>query len=504
MKIFKRISLLLVVVQMTNGSLDDKKLDDRGIILDDRGGMFDDRQHDRRMRRSEKGPPVASVSVLRIVAISGEEVRVSCPIDGTPTPIIEWRKNGDVIDHTWTRMKTLKRVLKIRHIESADTGVYTCRGVNGFGSVTVRAEIIVKDHDEEKIPKQEYTIAKPVFTENTQKLLSFYKKVPGSQFSLDCESLGVPPPNISWFHNKVLLSSNSLLKIQSVQESDSGLYTCIATNTAGQASRQFSLTVETPKVELPLIERFPNTSVSLGKSATLVCEVRSNLTPEIQWLRRTTDSQFSISIGDMLLVHAGEGQIERQGQNMYTSTLAIPAVVEGNSGLYVCLATNSAGGFNFKTAELSITNPLDNKTPPLVLYLVIGLAALVLILLFIIFLCLLRGRHKSFRDYRSHSTLIYQTNPSVYKQKCSSQYNTAPSGHSGHKAHVVEVTKPNIYDVPYSHTTKYSPVSLSEGGGSRTNSLQMSYNASSSSRTPSRLIAINNKDKQYTKRYPDL
>ena len=57
---------------MTNGSLDDKKLDDRGIILDDRGGMFDDRQHDLRMRRSEKGPPVASVSVLRIVAISGK------------------------------------------------------------------------------------------------------------------------------------------------------------------------------------------------------------------------------------------------------------------------------------------------------------------------------------------------------------------------------------------------------------------------------------------------
>ena len=47
----------------------------------------------------------------------------------------------------------------------------------------------------------------------------------------------------------------------------------------------------------------------------------------------------------MLLVHAGEGQIERHGQYIYTSTLAIPAVLEGNSGLYVCLATNSAGGF---------------------------------------------------------------------------------------------------------------------------------------------------------------
>ena len=57
---------------MTNGSLDDKKLDDWGMILDDRGGLFDDRQHDLRIRRSEKGPPVASVSVLRIVAISGK------------------------------------------------------------------------------------------------------------------------------------------------------------------------------------------------------------------------------------------------------------------------------------------------------------------------------------------------------------------------------------------------------------------------------------------------
>ena len=78
---------------MTDGSLDDKKLDDlgtifddrglmlndrglmlndRGIILDDQDLMLNDRQHDLRMRRSEKGPPVASVSVLRIVAISGK------------------------------------------------------------------------------------------------------------------------------------------------------------------------------------------------------------------------------------------------------------------------------------------------------------------------------------------------------------------------------------------------------------------------------------------------
>ena len=73
-----------------------------------------------------------------------------------------------------------------------------------------------------------------------------------------------------------------------------------------------------------------------------------------------------------MLVHAGESRVEKHGQFLYSSTLSIPRVVEGNSGLYVCLATNSAGGFNYKTGELAATRTGDTKTPPLVLYLVIG------------------------------------------------------------------------------------------------------------------------------------
>ena len=48
-----------------------------------------------------------------------------------------------MIDHTWTRIKTSKKVLKIKKVVMEDTGVLICKGVNGFGSAQVRVELIV-------------------------------------------------------------------------------------------------------------------------------------------------------------------------------------------------------------------------------------------------------------------------------------------------------------------------------------------------------------------------
>ena len=33
--------------------------------------------------------------------------------------------------------------LKVRHANEDDTGVYTCKGINGFGSAEARVEVIV-------------------------------------------------------------------------------------------------------------------------------------------------------------------------------------------------------------------------------------------------------------------------------------------------------------------------------------------------------------------------
>jgi hypothetical protein len=57
--------------------------------------------------------------------------------------MVEWSKNGDKIDFTWDRHKAAKRYLKIKNVNEDDTGVFVCKGINGFGSETVRIELII-------------------------------------------------------------------------------------------------------------------------------------------------------------------------------------------------------------------------------------------------------------------------------------------------------------------------------------------------------------------------
>ena len=73
----------------------------------------------------------------------GENVRLICPIGGFPAPMVEWSKNGEKIDYMWERHRTGRKSLKIKNANEDDTGVFTCKGINGFGSEEVRIELII-------------------------------------------------------------------------------------------------------------------------------------------------------------------------------------------------------------------------------------------------------------------------------------------------------------------------------------------------------------------------
>ena len=70
-------------------------------------------------------------------------MKIQCPIVGNPTPIIEWKKGGETIDYTFIRIRTKGRQLRIKKAQEDDTGVFICKGVNGFGNVEVRVDLIV-------------------------------------------------------------------------------------------------------------------------------------------------------------------------------------------------------------------------------------------------------------------------------------------------------------------------------------------------------------------------
>ena len=81
---------------------------------------------------------------LTQVAQLGSDIRLVCPMSGNPSPIITWKKDGETINSvTWDRFRPNKKSLKVRQVDKEDTGIYICRGTNGFGSNEIRINLIV-------------------------------------------------------------------------------------------------------------------------------------------------------------------------------------------------------------------------------------------------------------------------------------------------------------------------------------------------------------------------
>ena len=93
------------------------------------------------------GPPeVPSDFVGRYVAHDGDTVRIHCPITGSPRPMIEWYQDERLIQHhsEWERFRVSRKSLKIKGARREDSGVFVCKGVNGFGSQAVAINLVVK------------------------------------------------------------------------------------------------------------------------------------------------------------------------------------------------------------------------------------------------------------------------------------------------------------------------------------------------------------------------
>lgn len=90
------------------------------------------------------GPPRVSERVNhRQSARLGRTVKLSCPVESDPPPLIMWTKDGRNIHSGWTRFKVLQAALRIKEVETDDAGTYICKATNGFGSVNVNYTLIV-------------------------------------------------------------------------------------------------------------------------------------------------------------------------------------------------------------------------------------------------------------------------------------------------------------------------------------------------------------------------
>ena len=91
-----------------------------------------------------KGPPeVLDDHLDRYVAQEGDTVKLLCPIVGSPKPIVEWYQDDHLVTAAWHRYRANRKHLRIKPVTLSDSGLFVCKAVNGFGSLSVKIQLVV-------------------------------------------------------------------------------------------------------------------------------------------------------------------------------------------------------------------------------------------------------------------------------------------------------------------------------------------------------------------------
>ncbi|NXD05547.1 ATL1 protein, partial [Certhia familiaris] len=284
-----------------------------------------------------------------VVLASGTlSVLLHCEAVGNPKPTISWAKNGEEVKYNDRLLLQPDDSLQILAPVEADVGFYVCNASNALGSDSVSIAVTLAGK-----PLIKASRATMINTESpavTVDIGSMLKTIQRANVSINCQVAGVPEAKVTWFKNKVKLSSShylhdGLLIIANVSVSDQGLYSCKAANLHGEVTESSQLLVLEPPRPLPYLEDLtavlssagPRThsvltspsgtklTVSPGSSALIGCAVDGHPTPNITWLY----SGKPLSLRHQLLA---AGRI-----------LHILNVSDFTEGEFSCLAQNEAG-----------------------------------------------------------------------------------------------------------------------------------------------------------------
>lgn len=159
----------------------------------------------------------------------------------------------------------------------------------------------------------------------------------GGTATFSATASGTPTPTFQWAKNGTALpgATNLTYSLTGVQSPDAGLYTVVATNSAGSATSnaaQLTVTVVVTLVAPTFTTQPAAQSAPIGNSVTFSAAAGGSPAPTFQWLK-------------------DGGPIT--GATSATYALASAALTDG--GLYTVVATNSSGSATSTGAALTVT-----------------------------------------------------------------------------------------------------------------------------------------------------
>ncbi|XP_068183767.1 myopalladin isoform X2 [Antennarius striatus] len=260
--------------------------------------------------------PIFDKKLKNFKAMEGVPVTLSCKVVGIPVPKVYWFKDGKQILRKNTHYRKIREgdgicSLHIGSTTNDDDGNYTIMAANPQGRISCSGHLIIQTGP----PRNRLTPIhsqrvrariQEVESEQTQERFfqPHFLQAPGDMLAhegrlcrLDCKVSGLPNPELMWLVNgrpiypdmyhKMLVRENGVhsLVIDPLTKRDAGIYTCIASNKAGQSSFSLELKVVEKEMKHPpqFLEKLQNMGIPEGTPVRLECRVMGMPPPAIFW-----------------------------------------------------------------------------------------------------------------------------------------------------------------------------------------------------------------------------
>jgi hypothetical protein len=194
--------------------------------------------------------PSLSAAPASQTVVAGDPVQFTVAASGTPTPALQWLKNGVAI------AGATDATLSLAAVQLSDAGTYTATASNSVGSVTsAGAQLTVNP-----LPTAPSFSTPPI----SQTVAA------GATVVFSAPAVGVPAPTYQWLFNGTAIpgATSPMLMIARAATANVGTYTALAQNSLGAASSATAaLAVTTTNNPGRLINLSVLTDVSSGVSS---------------------------------------------------------------------------------------------------------------------------------------------------------------------------------------------------------------------------------------------